>query len=347
MLRPPTPIREQNCPFCGSRLAAGSLYCEACGTDLSRSGATFSTNIHPVKKLPRGHKMLKRLSRLKPAVAVAVALAALEGLGSVPAVSARVPVLGALFTHTVSWGKGLLGRTPALSPTAVGTLVLVRSAPAGAQVQVNDQQLGTTPLSVDLQPGTYRVIVSREGYPSVSRTIEVQDIPVTVEVSLFGGEAQTPQAPQTAAAPRVAQPAPRPAAPRPLLAAGTPAPPLALKDRLGVIHQMESPGTGKTAVLFVWTLDEDTQQVIRELDARVRRTNGRFSGFVVVMQPDRARVRSFLLAQQLKVPLVFGTPQVANQYHLTPQVNVLYLVSQRATIERVQNGKIWPATFIQ
>ncbi len=345
MLRPPTPIREQNCPFCGSRLAAGSLYCEACGTDLSRSGATFSTNIQPVKKLPRAHKVLKRL---KPAVAVAVVLAALEGLGSVPAVSARVPVLGALYAHTVSWGKGLLGRTPAPSPTAAGILVLVRSVPTGAQVQVNEQQVGTTPLSIDLQPGTYRVTISREGYPSVSRTIEVQDIPVTVEVSLFGGEVETPQTSQTATAPRAALPAPpRPAAPRPLLTAGTPAPPLALKDRLGVIHRMESPGSRKTAVLFVWTLDEDTQQAIRELDARVRRAPGRFSGLVVVMQADRVRVRSFLLSWQLKVPLLFGTPQVAQQYHLPPEVNVLYLVSERGTIERVQNGKIWPATFIQ
>jgi predicted amidophosphoribosyltransferase len=37
MLHPATPIREQSCPFCGNKLPANALYCEACGTDLARA----------------------------------------------------------------------------------------------------------------------------------------------------------------------------------------------------------------------------------------------------------------------------------------------------------------------
>jgi hypothetical protein len=342
MLRPATPIREQDCPFCGHKLPANALYCEACGTDLARASASFSTGITPMKKLPRTHKVLKHV---KPVAAVAGALALVVGLGGVPAVSARVPVLGALYTQTVGWGRGLLGKNAPQTTTAVGILVFVRSVPTGAQVQVNDQLAGTTPLSVELQPGSYRLTIWREGYPSATRTIEVQDIPVTVEVSLLGTEVQTPQeAPVQQAPPRAA---PRPVKPRTLLAVGAHAPPLALKDRLGVLHNMDASGTHKTAVLFVWTLDEDSQQAVRELDARVRRTPSRFNGIVVMMTPERARVRSFLLAGQMKVPLLFGTPEVARLYQLTPNVNALYLVSERGTIERVQSGSVWPAAFIQ
>lgn len=341
MLRPATPIREQDCPFCGNKLPANALYCEACGTDLARAAATFSTGIKPMKKLPRTHKMARQA---KPVAAVAGAVALVVGLGSVPAVSARVPMLGTLYTSTVSWGRGLLGRTPAQSVAAAGILVFVRSYPTAAQVQVNDQPAGTTPLSVELQPGNYTLTISRDGYPSAMRHIVVEDIPVTVEVNLLGAEAPSPQV-QVQQAPRPA--APRPVKPRPLLAVGTAAPALSLKDRLGVLHSPALSGPRKTALLFVWNLDEDTQQSIRELDARVRRAPTRFNGIVVIMTPDRARIRSFLLGTQMKIPFLIGGPEVVRPYQLTPDVNVLYLVSERGTIERAQSGSVWPAAFIQ
>jgi hypothetical protein len=340
MLRPATPIREQDCPFCGNKLPANALYCEACGTDLARAAATFSTGIKPMKKLPRTHKMARQA---KPFAAVAGALALVVGLGSVPAVSARVPMLGTLYASTLRWGKGLLGRTPAQSVAAAGILVFVRSVPTAAQVQVNDRPAGTTPLSIELQPGSYRLTISRDGYPSATRNIVVEDIPVTVEVALLGEEAPSPQV-QVQQTPR---PAPRPVQPRPLLTAGTAAPALSLKDRLGVLHSPALSGPRKTALLFVWNLDEETQQSIRELDARVRRAPTRFAGLVVLMNPDRARLRSFLLGTQMKIPFLIGGPEVVRPYQLTPDVNVLYLVSERGTIERAQSGSVWPAAFIQ
>jgi hypothetical protein len=97
----------------------------------------------------------------------------------------------------------------------------------------------------------------------------------------------------------------------------------------------------------VWNLDEDTQQSIRELDARVRRAPTRFNGIVVMMTPDRARLRSFLLGTQMKIPFLIGGPEVVRPYQLTADVNVLYLVSERGTIERAQSGSVWPAAFIQ
>ncbi len=341
MLRPATPIREQDCPLCGNKLPANALYCEACGTDLARAAATFSTGVKPMKKLPRPHKLAKQA---KPVAAVAVALALVAGLGSVPAVSARVPMLGALYTSTVSWGRGLLGRTPAHSVAAAGMLVFVRSYPTAALVQVNDQPAGTTPLSIELQPGSYRLTISRDGYPSATRTIVVEDIPVTVEVFLLGAEAPSPQV-QVQQAARPAPP--RPVGPLPLLTVGTAAPALSLKDRLGVIHSPALSGPRKTALLFVWSLDEDTQQAIRELDARVRRAPTRFNGIVVMMTPERARIRSFLLGTQMKLPFLIGGPELVRPYQLTLDLNVLYIVSERGTIERSQSGSIWPAAFIQ
>jgi hypothetical protein len=341
MLHPAAPIREQDCPFCGNKLPANALYCEACGTDLARAAATFSTGVKPMKKLPRTHKLARAA---KPVAAVAVALSLVVGLGSVPAVSARVPMLGTLYSSTVSWSQGLLGRRPVQSVAPAGILVFVRSYPTAAQVQVNDQPTGTTPLSVELQPGNYTLRISREGYPSATRHIIVEDIPVTVEVNLLGVVAPSPQV-AVQQAPRPAPP--QPVRPRPLLAVGTAAPALSLKDRLGVLHTPALSGPRKTALLFVWALNEETQQTIRELDARVRRAPTRFNGVVVMMTPDRARIRSFLLGTQMKIPFLLGGPELVRPYQLTPSVNVLYLVSERGTIEHSQSGAIWPATFIQ
>src|SRR5207245_9387828 len=95
-IRPATPKGDQSCPICGAQLAAGALQCESCGTDLSKSGVLFGTQVRPATLLRR-----RRLSKLlKPAVlrpaAVVVVLAGLIGLGGVPAAGRALPVPRAL-----------------------------------------------------------------------------------------------------------------------------------------------------------------------------------------------------------------------------------------------------------
>ncbi len=370
-IRPANPKGDQSCPICGAKLAAGALMCESCGTDLSKSGVLFATTEIRPATLPRHRRFYKLLkpALLKRVAAVVGALALLTGLGGVPAVSARVPVLGSLYAYSV--GR-MLGRTPA-GPAVVAppseedsSFLLVRSVPAGAQVQVDDRQVGTTPLTVDLKPGTYRVLVSREGYPSVYRTIEVTDGPVSLVVSLLTGEVESPsasRAPQAseppATAPQTLQPSkapqpkptvpsrPRPTPARPPLAAGAKAPTLTLKDRLGVIHRLENGRGHKTVVLFVWTLNDETRQLIRDLDGRVRKSGGRVAGLVILMRPDRVAMRTLITTWQVYVPLLIGTQQVADQYHVAPGVSILYLISERGTIEQVQKGTIRPSGIIR
>jgi len=371
-IRPATPKGDQSCPICGAQLAAGALQCESCGTDLSKSGVLFGTQVRPAT-LPR-HRRFSKL--LKPAVlkpaAVVVVLAGLIGLGGVPAVSGRVPVLGSLYAHSVGLVLGKPAPAPVRQQEESSSFLLVRSTPPGAQVQVDDRDVGTTPLTVDLKPGTYRVLISRQGYPPVHRTVEVTEGPVSLVASLLTGEVESPSAsrasraaepqatePQAAQAPQAPQPSqrpqpkpitpapPRPAPARPPLATGVKAPALALKDRLGVIHRLEVARGHKTAVLFIWRLDNQTRQVIRDLDARVRNSGGRVASLVVLMQPDRVALRTFITTWQLRIPLVIGTPQAATQYHVASGVNMLYLISERGIVEQAQKGTIHPASVIR
>src|SRR5438046_3226151 len=118
--------------------------------------------------------------------------------------------------------------------------------------------------------------------------------PVSLVASLLTGEVEPPQAsrasraaepqatePQAAQAPQAPQPSQRPqpkpitpapprrAPARPPLATGVKAPALALKDRLGVIHRLEVARGHKSAVLFMWRVDNQTRQVLRDVVARV------------------------------------------------------------------------------
>src|SRR5256712_11140381 len=158
-IRTASPKGDQSCPICGAKLAAGALMCESCGTDLSKSGVLFATTEIRPATLPRHsrfHKLLKP-ALLKRVAAVVGALVLLTGLGGVPAVSARGPVLGSLYAHSVGrmLGGTPAGPAPAAPPSQEdSSFLLVRSVPAGAQGQVGDPQVCPTPLTVDLKPGT-------------------------------------------------------------------------------------------------------------------------------------------------------------------------------------------------
>ena len=146
---------------------------------------------------------------------------------------------------------------------------------------------------------------------SATHTVIETDGPVSLVVSLLTGKAESPsasRAPQAsepqAPAPQTPQPSqapqpkptvpsrPRPTPARPPLAAGTKAPTVTLKDRLGVIHRLEIGRGHKTVVLFVWTLNDETRQLIRDLDGRVRKSGGRVAALVILMRPDRVAMRT-------------------------------------------------------
>lgn len=352
-VRPPQPPREQTCPVCGSKLALGTLYCESCGTDLSRSGALFSTDVKPITSYRRRRRAVPR--PLRYALLGVAVIVVLMALGSVPAVSARVPVLGALgqtVQRSVDWGRALLGGAPAVEAQAEAlSLLVVRSDPGGAQVYLDDQYLGTTPMSADVPPGTHEVRISGTGYPPITKTIELREGPLVVSVTLGlmeepGAPAQSfyptdrPAPPVQTARPPL--PAPPQSQTRTPLAVGARAPGFALKDRLGVIFKLESFRGRTVAMLFVWTLDDAAEQAIRELDARVRRASPHAAGVVIVMRPDRAGVRNLLATSNVHLPVLFGTTEVGRSYQVPTGVNVLYLVSERGVIERRQIGTIKP-----
>ncbi|MEF8797777.1 MAG: PEGA domain-containing protein, partial [Salinivenus sp.] len=56
--------------------------------------------------------------------------------------------------------------------TARGTLA-VNTLPDSATVQLEDRTLGTTPVSTEVQAGTYALRIQREGYRTIERTVSV------------------------------------------------------------------------------------------------------------------------------------------------------------------------------
>lgn len=65
-------------------------------------------------------------------------------------------------------------RKPAPAKVAVSLPLTIKSTPTGATVRLNGLQVGKTPLYLSVAPGTYKLLVSRPGYSSVTRTIIVK-----------------------------------------------------------------------------------------------------------------------------------------------------------------------------
>ncbi len=76
-------------------------------------------------------------------------------------------------TRTFSVGPGETARIQDTLQTAIGTLT-VTSLPDSAIVQLGDQTLGQTPLSTEVQEGTYTLRVSRTGYLPDERSVTIQ-----------------------------------------------------------------------------------------------------------------------------------------------------------------------------
>jgi hypothetical protein len=77
-------------------------------------------------------------------------------------------------------------------PSVSGTLI-VSSIPAGANVYLDGEKVGTTPVSIpDVSAGTHRLLLTLQNYEDISRTVEVTggtDTEVSVE---FPVENETP-----------------------------------------------------------------------------------------------------------------------------------------------------------
>ncbi|HXF83052.1 MAG TPA: PEGA domain-containing protein [bacterium] len=359
------PKTQQVCPMCHAQLPAGVLYCDACGTDLSRAGVLFSTSVRPVSYQSGGAGRLARRGAVLVGMVAALALG-LVGLGSIPEVSARVPVIRAItapireaLDQAVGWGTQLVGRdraeppTPAEppapappsqpSPPAVPRVeapgagltpyLTVRSSPEPATVYVNDVLVGQTPLTLrQLQPGVYVVRVARDGYPAVARRVELRpNVGATVRLQMKPPAVSRP--PSRPAPKPLAGPAAKPAPARPAVPAATVhAPGFTLKDRRGVIYRLSDFRGERLALLVIWDLDGTTEQLIRTLQAR---TGGR-GALVIMVRPNRLALRRFIEANQITIPILLGNPDVAAEYRVPEGISVLFAITDQGRIQSRQ-----------
>lgn len=355
------PKDRQDCPMCGARLPTAALYCEACGTDLSRAGAVFATEIHPVTRRPLSRRRVARLAALAGG-AFAALLILLVGLGSIPIVSARVPALltivapirGAI-NQVMEWGTdrfwvprpkpnasvdempqlptdGPLA-SPSLGPTT--PYFVVKSTPEGAYVYVDMQIIGKTPLILyNLQPGVYSLRVEYEGYTATRRVELRPNVGTTVSVKLetsewsTGGQDASPKPKPPQASRSKVQPA-RKTAP---LQIGASAPTFSLKDRLGVIYRLSDYRGRRVAVLFIWDLNDAARRAVRNLSTGV----GPRGAVVVMVRPDRMAIRQFVEAERITVPILLGHDTLALQYGVPEDVAVLIVVSEQGHIQSRQ-----------
>jgi hypothetical protein len=59
------------------------------------------------------------------------------------------------------------------TPEVTGAQLKVTSSPAGADIEINGNFVGSTPSSIQLSPGQYKVAVTKRGFSSWERTVKV------------------------------------------------------------------------------------------------------------------------------------------------------------------------------
>ena len=202
------------CPKCGApQESPGSTVCELCGANLPHPRVKKPLSPHPVLRLKhvlRGPVRL--LTRGIAAVQLLVFLvfrgvillllltSLVIGSSFVPEVNALLPATKEIAAPARQWlkrvedwaGKLLASweaelqpqRPTAQSAASLQNLapahfeatqaVMISSVPRGATVRLNAREMGKTPMTLKLAPGTYRVTISRTGYATVSRTITVE-----------------------------------------------------------------------------------------------------------------------------------------------------------------------------
>jgi peroxiredoxin len=353
--------------MCGARLPTAALYCEACGTDLSRAGAVFATEIHPVTRRPLSRRRVMRLAALGVG-ATAALLILLVGVGSIPTVSARVPAIliivapirGAI-NQAMEWGSdrfwvprskptvppdqltqlptgGPLTSSPSLTPMT--PYFVVKSTPEGAYVYVDMQIIGKTPLILyNLEPGVYSLRVEYEGYTATRQVTLRPNVGTTVSVKLETSEwstgTQGTGTQGTAPKPKAQQASPpkvQPARKTPALQIGASAPTFSLKDRFGVIYRLSDYKGRRVAVLFIWDLNDAARHAVRNLSAGV----GPRGAVVVMVRPDRAAIRQFVEGERITVPILLGHETLASQYGVPEDVAVLIVISEQGHVQSRQ-----------
>lgn len=127
---------------------------------------------------PLGVESIQALALLKP-----IALLALSAQGSLEAQpfpqlssdpKALKPQVQKLIEIAVEPGEWAADWTQFLVAPAVAYL-RIASQPAGAQVYVNGQLRGQSPLSLDIEPGQVRVALVKEGYEPWVKTITLEN----------------------------------------------------------------------------------------------------------------------------------------------------------------------------
>ncbi|HED05032.1 MAG TPA: DUF4384 domain-containing protein [Candidatus Fraserbacteria bacterium] len=126
---------------------------------------------------PLGREYLQAIALLRP-----IPLLKLSGQGgfaktafpilgqSLSALKVRVTKLISISVKPGEWAAAWTGFR-VVSPQA---MLVIRSQPAGAAVYIGDKLRGQTPLMLSLQPGTLRVRISKEGYQSWVKTVQLK-----------------------------------------------------------------------------------------------------------------------------------------------------------------------------
>ncbi len=354
-------MKQQNCPMCGGDIVAGTPVCRACGADLTRTAFMSTSTITPIT-----HRSA-RLVLPARAASVIIALSIVVGLGSVSIVSARIPALrtvsatvASTFHQVIAWGKAMrrprfpaAQQKPAIpqpadvvaskstNPAAALTppsLVTIITDPAGAQVVLDTAVAGTTPLTLNnLAPGQHAVSLRRSGYQEVSRTFGLErGESVTLNLTL-GRVVLAARKPAQAIA---ITPTPSPKFSRRPLEVGARAPHFVLKDRIGVIYNLNDLRGQRIAVLFVWNIDARARGLIKDLDVRNRRGEGQYIPVVIALAPNRVAIRNLVTTEQIRIPILLGNDQVAEKYGVSHGIPVMYVISEQGIVMRRQAGTV-------
>ena len=212
--QPLNDLQLLTCPKCGApQESPGSTVCELCGADLPHPGVKRPATPHsalrlkhflrgPVRLLTRGVSAMQLFVLLVVRAMTLLLLLTSLVVGSslIPAVNALIPATQAIagparvgLQRVEDWAGRQLADWEAepqrqhLSTQSAASLqklaaprfeatqaVMITSVPSGATVRVNAREIGKTPVTLKLTPGTYKVTFSRPGYRSASRTITVE-----------------------------------------------------------------------------------------------------------------------------------------------------------------------------